>query len=141
MEESSVHTLQTPSKPSDCDKSIATQDPYIKLVRLTQNQIAFKLRPKCKKQKMITFPCTFCKKTFSQKINAANHEISVHTKQFKYKCFKCKPKKSFVKSSDLKRHDDSVHLKLKHFCPVVDCVKSFTTKYVLTKHVKFSHPN
>lgn len=81
------------------------------------------------------FSCRICFKNFSQKVNAINHEKSIHTKVFEYVCQKCKH--SFVKSSDLTRHYNSVHLKIRFMCDI--CPKSFTHKCVLNKHKKVKH--
>lgn len=83
------------------------------------------------------FKCNFCSKKFRQKVNKITHEIAIHTKKFKHFCFSCVPKKRFAKSSDLKRHIDSIHLGIKFNCP--KCNKKFTTKWYFNRHIRENH--
>jgi KRAB domain-containing zinc finger protein len=79
-----------------------------------------------KKQKT---PCPECGKHL---VNVAEHIKLVHRKEKRFHCAECEYKCCF--SSDLQKHIDSVHRRLKHSCP--ECRKEIVN---VAEHIRLVH--
>ena len=82
------------------------------------------------------FTCTFCDKSFTQKVHLTGHINAVHLKLKSFSCTLCD--KSFAGKDVLTGHVKSVHEKLKPFSCTF-CDKTFSIKSNLSRHVDGIH--
>ena len=86
------------------------------------------------------YKCNYCDHTENIKVHLKEHIETVHGDKTivcirdKVKCKQCEYK---GKKSDLDRHVQSVHLKIRHHCNI--CEKSFSNNNSLKSHIRSSH--
>ena len=82
--------------------------------------------------------CDVCLRRFHDNWTLKNHKARIHEGKTSkdFECPKCH--KKFTKKESLKRHDDTVHLKLrKHVCEV--CGRAFGENGTLQAHIRMRH--
>lgn len=85
-----------------------------------------------------TYECTYpaCEKTYSSKINLAEH-LAVHEEK-KFDCSLCD--RTYLNSGSLRRHVDHFHNNIRNYiCPV--CEKGFFQNPLLRNHMIREHPH
>ena len=88
-------------------------------------------------EKVQEFKCEYCLASFRFSSNLRQHQLK-HTQKRSYTCEHCN--KQFYRPETLRDHQNAIHLGIKPFkCQEHGCVKAFTQRSALKKHVTNLH--